>query len=64
MGKAIAVSAGVWIGLIVFEAALVIPIALVFWFYVVSEDEWAITLTMLSLFGYLLYTRSNDTALC
>ncbi len=62
-GKAIAVSAGVWIGLIVFEAALVIPIALVFWFYVVSEDEWAITLTMLSLFGYLLYTRSNDTAL-
>lgn len=62
-GKAIAVSAGIWIGLIVFEAVLVIPIALVFWFYVVSEDEWAITLTMLSLFGYLLYTRSNDTAL-
>lgn len=62
-GKAIAVSAGIWIGLIVFEAALVIPLALVFWFYVVSEDEWAITLTMLSLFAYLLYTRSNDTAL-
>src|SRR5690606_33275739 len=32
-GKAIAVSAGIWIGLIVFEAALVIPLALVFWFY-------------------------------
>lgn len=62
-GKAIAVSAGIWIGLIVFEAALVIPLTLVFWFYVVSEDEWAITLTMLSLFAYILYTRSNDTAL-
>ena len=62
-GKAIAVSAGIWIGLIVFEAVLVIPMTLVFWFYVVNEDEWAITLTMLSLFAYLLYTRSGDSAL-
>ena len=62
-GKAIAVSAGIWIGLIVFEAVLVIPLTLVFWFYAVNEDEWAITLTMLSLFAYLLYTRSGDSAL-
>ncbi len=62
-GKAIAISAGIWIGLIVFEAVLVIPIALVFWYYTVNEDEWAIMLTMLSLLAYLLYTRSGDTAL-
>lgn len=62
-GKAIAVSAGIWVGLLVFEAVVVIPIALVFWFYVVNEDEWAITLTMLSLLGYILFTRSSDIAL-
>jgi len=62
-GKAIAISAGIWIGLIVFEAVLVIPVTLVFWYYVVNEDEWAIFLTMLSLLAYLLYTRSGDTAL-
>lgn len=62
-GKAIAISAGIWIGLIVFEAVLVIPVTLVFWYKVVNEDDWAIVLTMLSLLAYLLYTRSGDVAL-
>lgn len=62
-GKAIAVSAGIWVGLLVFEAVVLIPIALVFWFLVVAEDEWAITLTMLTLLVYLLFTRADNTAL-
>ena len=62
-GKAIAVSAGIWVGLLVFEAVVVIPIAVVFWFYVVNEDEWAITLTMISLLAYILVTRSGDIPL-
>ncbi|GAB5490095.1 MAG: glycerol-3-phosphate 1-O-acyltransferase PlsY [Phototrophicaceae bacterium] len=62
-GKAIAVSAGIWVGLLVFEAVALIPIALVFWFLVVAEDEWAITLTLLTLLVYLLFTRADNTAL-
>lgn len=62
-GKAIAVTGGVWIGLIVFEAVLVIPLTLVFWFYVVKEDAWATVFMMLSLGAYLLYTRSHDMPL-
>ncbi|MGJ3237834.1 MAG: glycerol-3-phosphate acyltransferase [Anaerolineae bacterium] len=62
-GKAVAISGGIWIGLILFEAAVVIPVALVFWYYVVNEDDWAIVLTMLSLLVYLLVTRASDPAL-
>lgn len=62
-GKAIATTGGIWIGLIVFEAVLVIPLTLVYWFYVIEEDAWAVLLMMLSLLGYLLYTRSHDIAL-
>ena len=55
-GKAVAITSGVWIGLIVFEAALVIPLTLVYWFYVVNESEWAVILMLVSLLAYLLYT--------
>lgn len=62
-GKAVATSAGIWIGLIVWEAAIVIPIALVFWYMVIEEDDWVIMATMMSLLGYLLVTRASDPAM-
>jgi glycerol-3-phosphate acyltransferase PlsY len=62
-GKAVAITGGVWIGLIVFEAALVIPLALVYWYYVVNESEWAVLLMLLSLLAYLLYTRGLNLPL-
>lgn len=62
-GKAIAVSGGVWIGLLILEGIILIPLALVFWYYVVNEDEWAIMLTMLTLFAYLVITRFDDPAI-
>lgn len=62
-GKAIASTGGVWIGLIVFEAVLVLPLTLVFWYRVFEGDEWATVLMMLSLLLYLLYTRSENGVL-
>jgi glycerol-3-phosphate acyltransferase PlsY len=62
-GKAVAITGGVWIGLIVFEAALVVPLTLVYWYYVVNESEWAVVLMMFSLLAYLLYTRGMNAPL-
>jgi acyl phosphate:glycerol-3-phosphate acyltransferase len=62
-GKAVAITGGVWIGLIVFEAALVVPITLLYWYFVVNESEWAVVLMLLSLLAYLLYTRGMNAPL-
>jgi glycerol-3-phosphate acyltransferase PlsY len=62
-GKAVAITGGVWVGLIVFEAALVIPLTLVYWYYVVNESEWAVLLMLLSLLAYLLYSRGLNLPL-
>lgn len=62
-GKAVAITGGVWIGLIVFEAALVVPLMLVYWYMVVEEDGWAVLFMLLSLLGYLLLTRAEQTPL-
>ncbi|MEM9950987.1 MAG: glycerol-3-phosphate acyltransferase [Chloroflexota bacterium] len=62
-GKAIAVSGGIWFGLLLWEGMILIPIALIFWYKVVNEDEWAIMLTMLTLFAYLLITRFSEPAM-
>jgi acyl phosphate:glycerol-3-phosphate acyltransferase len=56
-GKAVAITGGVWVGLIVFEGVLVVPLTLVYWYYVVNESEWAVLLMLFSLLAYLLYTR-------
>jgi acyl phosphate:glycerol-3-phosphate acyltransferase len=62
-GKAVAITGGVWVGLIVFEGVLVIPLTLVYWYYVVNESEWAVLLMLFSLLAYLLYTRGVNLPL-
>lgn len=59
-GKSVAITGGVWIGLIILEAALVIPLMLTYWFYAVEESEWSVVLMMLSLLLYLLLTRGAN----
>ncbi len=59
-GKSVAITGGVWIGLIILEAALVIPLMLTYWFYAVEESEWSVLLMMLSLLLYLLLTRGAN----
>lgn len=53
-GKALAVSLGVWIGLILWEAPLVILPQLTFWYLVQSNSGWAVMLTTAGLGVYLL----------
>jgi len=53
-GKAIAVTGGVWAGLTVVEATLVMATLLVLWYLVTKTEGWAVTLGMLSFLGYLL----------
>lgn len=62
-GKAIASTGGVWVGLIVFEAVLVLPTMLIFWYFTIEEDEWAVTLMLVALLVYLLLTRGFDPVL-
>lgn len=62
-GKAVAITGGVWVGLIVFEAALVVPLTLVYWYFVIKESEWAVVFMLFSLLAYLLYTRGISLVL-
>lgn len=62
-GKSVAITGGVWIGLIILEAALVLPLMITYWFYAVKESEWAVVLMMLSLLLYLLLTRGANLPL-
>ena len=62
-GKSVAITGGVWIGLIVFEAVLVIPLTLVFWYFAIHEENWAVILMMMSILAYILYTRGINPPL-
>lgn len=53
-GKAIAVSCGIWGGLTVGEAPLVMALLLVLWYAIIKVDGWAVLLTLLSFLIYLL----------
>jgi glycerol-3-phosphate acyltransferase PlsY len=53
-GKALAVTLGVWIGLILWEAPLVILPQLTFWYLIQSNSGWAVMLTTAGLGVYLL----------
>ena len=57
-GKAIATTGGIWIGLTILPAMLVIGVMLVYWYKSVKESNWAVVLMMLSLLLYLLLIQS------
>jgi glycerol-3-phosphate acyltransferase PlsY len=58
-GKALAVTLGVWIGLILAWAPLVILSQLTFWYLLLTVDGWAVMLTGLGLLLYLQLSRGD-----
>jgi acyl phosphate:glycerol-3-phosphate acyltransferase len=59
-GKAVAITGGVWVGLLILEAILIIPMMLTFWYTFIREDEWAVVLMLLCLLLYLILTRPDN----
>jgi glycerol-3-phosphate acyltransferase PlsY len=53
-GKALATSFGVWTGLTLYQAPIVLGISLAFWLWLLRKEGWAILAGMLSLLVYLL----------
>jgi glycerol-3-phosphate acyltransferase PlsY len=62
-GKAVAITIGVWVGILAFEGFILLPLMITFWYRAVRESEWAVTLMMISLLAYLLLTRSSQSVL-
>ena len=53
-GKALATTFGVWTGLTLYQAPIVLGISLAFWLWLLRKEGWAILAGMLSLLVYLL----------
>jgi glycerol-3-phosphate acyltransferase PlsY len=62
-GKSVAITGGVWIGLMMLEAILVVPILLTYWFYSLEDNNHAVIAWMLSFLLYLLLTHANNSPL-
>ena len=62
-GKAIAVSAGVWIGLTAGAALIFLVPVLLIWYVLITIDGWTVLLTMLSFLLYLLLLDAGTTLL-
>lgn len=62
-GKAVAVSAGVWMALTIWEAPTMGGVLLGVWFAVVSVSGWAVVFMSLSLFAYFLLTNPDPVLL-
>lgn len=58
-GKAIATSGGIWIGLTMGVAGLVVIIMLVYWYMAVTISGWAVMLTAACLLLFLLLTTPH-----
>ncbi|MCB0196061.1 MAG: glycerol-3-phosphate acyltransferase [Anaerolineae bacterium] len=55
-GKAIAVSGGVWIGLLGLEGILVLLLFLIIWYALIAVDGWSVIFVLISLLIYLWFT--------
>lgn len=60
-GKAVAVTFGVWMGLTIWEAPVVLGLMLLFWFKNVVVSGWAIMFALASLLAYLVLARPDPT---
>jgi glycerol-3-phosphate acyltransferase PlsY len=60
-GKAIATTVGVWIGLTILEAPIVMMTLLTYWFLSVDSSDWAVILWWLSYMAYLLLTHAQNS---
>ncbi|MBI5671427.1 MAG: glycerol-3-phosphate acyltransferase [Chloroflexi bacterium] len=62
-GKAVVVTFGIWTGLTIWEAPVVLGLMLLFWFRNVVVSGWAVLLMLASLLVYLLLARPDPTLL-
>jgi len=62
-GKAVAVTGGIWGGLTMGEAPLLMAILMLCWFLVLAVDGWIVILTMISFLVHLLLTGPDPTLL-
>ncbi len=53
-GKAVAVTFGIWLGVLLTEGPIILGIFLVLFYLVQTSDAWAVVLTMLALLAHLL----------
>jgi glycerol-3-phosphate acyltransferase PlsY len=60
-GKAIAVTFGIWTGLTLWQAPVVLGLAFAFWLLVLRVEGWAILAGMLTLFLYFILTAAPWT---
>ncbi len=58
-GKAVAVTFGVWIGLTLWHAPIVLGVMLFYWFKAVTISGWALLFALLSLLLYLLLIQAE-----
>lgn len=61
-GKSVAITGGVWIGLMLTEAILVVPLLLTYWFFSLKDSNHAVMAWMLSFLLYLLLNHSGNSA--
>lgn len=62
-GKAVAVTFGIWTGLMLGEGPILLGLFLGLFFLVQSSDAWAVLLTMLCLLAHLLLRRARASTL-
>ena len=62
-GKSVAITNGVWVGLMMIEAILLVPTVLTIWFFAIKQSAWAVMFMMFSLLTYLLLTRAANPLL-
>ena len=61
-GKGLTVTFGVWSGLTLAQAPLVLGLFMAFFYFTLSVDAWAVILSMIGLLAHLLI-QQTDTAL-
>lgn len=61
-GKAIATTVGVWIGLTIMEAPIVMTLLLTYWFLSLDSSDWAVICWWFSYMLYLLLTNVHNPA--
>jgi len=62
-GKAIAVTGGIWGGLTLGEAPLIMALFLLLWVVLLAVDGWAVMATLVSFLAYLLLKPTPDLTL-
>jgi acyl phosphate:glycerol-3-phosphate acyltransferase len=62
-GKAVAITGGIWTGLLILEGTFIYVIALVYWYRSIEQSGWVLAFTLLSLLLYIVVKYTGDMTL-